>query len=105
MTPNGPGFSRVARDAMMAQLGGHERSGPRRLQPGVGRHLTLMRSSDAHAQDIGQRLDRRPANLATRLGERHFRSRSAKIFDAATLLASLNRDYLAHVLFLTGKKS
>jgi hypothetical protein len=34
---NGPGFSRVARDPMMAQLGRHERSGPRRLQPRVSR--------------------------------------------------------------------
>lgn len=34
-----PGFSRVDRDAMMAQLGGQERSGPRRLQPRVSRRL------------------------------------------------------------------
>jgi hypothetical protein len=31
MRSNGPGFSRVARDAMMAQLGAQERSAPCRL--------------------------------------------------------------------------
>jgi hypothetical protein len=33
---NGLGFSRVARDAMMAQIGRQERSGPRRLHPELG---------------------------------------------------------------------
>jgi hypothetical protein len=37
--PNGPGFSRAVRDAMMAQLGRQGRSGPRRLQPLVGRRF------------------------------------------------------------------
>ena len=37
-TPNGPRFSRAGRDAMIEQLGGQKRSGPRRLQPrAVGR--------------------------------------------------------------------
>jgi hypothetical protein len=38
-TPNGPGFSRAVRDAMIVQLGWQEPSGPRRLQPRVGRRL------------------------------------------------------------------
>jgi len=39
-TPNGPGFSRAASDAMMSQLGGQEASGPRRCNPKSGRTIT-----------------------------------------------------------------
>jgi hypothetical protein len=35
--PNAHGFSRADRDATLAQLGAQQRSGPRRLQPRVGR--------------------------------------------------------------------
>jgi hypothetical protein len=53
---NGPGFSRAVRDAMMAQLGRQERSGPRRPQPRVGRRGSGCSPSqcvvDSHSVDV-----------------------------------------------------
>ena len=60
-THNGPGFSRVDRDAMMTQLGGQESSGPRRLQPRVRRavrsprHAAIVRCFHASLQASGMR--------------------------------------------------